>query len=203
MVIEKDKVVSISYELKLTNGNGDVVENVNKNNPLVFLLGHGNLLPKFETKLTGLKIGDNFDFVLNAEEAYGKISSEAIVDLPKSIFMADGVVNEDLLYIGNIIPMTDQSGNRFNGKVINLSDAEVKMDFNHPLAGESLHFKGEVVDVRDASGEELEHGHIHQEQSSCGCGGGSCGCDDASCESGACETEAAGSCGCGSGCGCN
>ncbi len=203
MVIEKDKVVSISYELKLTNGNGDVVENVNKNNPLVFLLGHGNLLPKFETNLTGLKIGDNFDFVLNAEEAYGKISSEAIVDLPKSIFMADGVVNEDLLYIGNIIPMTDQSGNRFNGKVVNLSEAEVKMDFNHPLAGESLHFKGEVVDVRDASDEELEHGHIHQEQSSCGCGGGSCGCDDASCESGACETEAGGSCGCGSGCGCN
>lgn len=198
MIIEKDKVVSISYELKLANGDGEIVENVNKKNPLVFLLGHGNLLPKFELNLTGLKIGDNFDFVLNSDEAYGKASAEAIVDLPKAVFMTDGILNEELLYIGNIIPMTDQSGNRFNGKVINLSENEVKMDFNHPLAGETLHFKGEVVDVRDASYEELEHGHIHQ-SSNCGCGG--CDCEESSCESGSCGCDSsennAGECGCG------
>lgn len=199
MVVEKDKVVSISYELKLAGNIDEIVENVNKNNPLTFLLGHGNLLPKFELNLTGLKVGDNFDFTLTSEEAYGKVSQEAIVELPKNVFMVDGSVNDELLYIGNIIPMTDQSGNRFNGKVIELTENNVKMDFNHPLAGEILHFKGEVVDVREASHEELEHGHIHQEHS-CSCGG-SCDCNDSSCEAGV-ESEAGG-CGCGSGCGCN
>lgn len=180
MVIEKDKVVSVSYELKLANNSNEVVEKVNANSPLQFLLGHGNLLPKFESNLTGLKVGDGFDFVLNSEEAYGPISAEAIVDLPKSVFMVDGQVDDNLLSVGNVVPMMDQSGNRFNGKVTELTTDSVKMDFNHPLAGEALHFKGEVVDVREATEEELSHGHIHQNQGSCG-GGCSCssgGCDD-------------------------
>jgi FKBP-type peptidyl-prolyl cis-trans isomerase SlyD len=192
MIIAKDKVVSVTYELKLANGTDETVEKVNQSNPLVFILGHGNLLPKFESNLTGLKIGDFFDFTLTAEEAYGKLSNEAIVDLPKSVFMVDGELDEDLLQIGNLVPMMDQAGNRFNGKVIELSTENVKMDFNHPLAGEALHFKGEVVEIREATDEEIAHGHIHQ-HSSCGCGS-SDGCDSEGCGSGSgCES---GSCGC-------
>jgi len=197
MVIAKDSVVSISYELKLPKKNNEIVETVNNNNPLVFILGHGNLLPKFESNLTGLNIGDKFDFMLKSEEAYGIISADAIVDLPKTVFMVEGEINEDILVLDNIIPMMDQGGNRFNGRVIELSDTNVKMDFNHPLAGEDLHFKGEVVEVREATSEELEHGHIH---AGGGCGDGSCGCGS-SCD---CEDEASmsGGCGCDSGCGC-
>jgi len=197
MVIAKDSVVSISYELKLPKKNNEIVETVNNNNPLVFILGHGNLLPKFESNLTGLNIGDKFDFMLKSEEAYGIISADAIVDLPKTVFMVEGEINEDILVLDNIIPMMDQGGNRFNGRVIELSDTNVKMDFNHPLAGEDLHFKGEVVEVREATSEELEHGHIHAGGS---CGDGSCGCGS-SCD---CEDEASmsGGCGCDSGCGC-
>ena len=193
MIIAKDRVVSLSYELKLA-GNGEIVEQVNNNNPLTFLLGHGNLLPKFESNLSGLKIGDGFDFVLKSDEAYGIISDEAIVDLPKTVFAVDGEVDNNLLTVGNVIPMMDQGGNRFNGRVLEVSSEQVKMDFNHPLAGKDLHFKGEVVDVREASQEELEHGHIHQ-SGGCGCGS-SCGCGDeasSDCSSGSCGS---GSCGC-------
>jgi FKBP-type peptidyl-prolyl cis-trans isomerase SlyD len=192
MIIAKDRVVSLSYELKLA-GNGEIVEQVNNNNPLTFLLGHGNLLPKFESNLSGLKIGDGFDFVLKSDEAYGIISNEAIVDLPKTVFAVDGEVDNNLLTVGNVIPMMDQGGNRFNGRVLEVSPEQVKMDFNHPLAGKDLHFKGEVVDVREASQEEMEHGHIHQ-SGGCGCGS-SCGCGDEAtdCSSGSCGS---GSCGC-------
>ena len=195
MVIAKDSVVSLSYELKLPKKNNEIVETVNSSNPLVFLLGYGNLLPKFESNLTGLKIGDKFDFVLKSEDAYGIISSDAIVELPKTVFMVDGEINEDILVLDNVIPMTDQGGNRFNGRVIELTDTNVKMDFNHPLAGEDLHFTGEVVEVREATSEEIEHGHIH---ASGGCGSEGCGCDSG-CD---CEDEASMSGGCGSGCGC-
>ena len=196
MVIEKDKVVSLTYELKLANNSNEIVEKVNPNNPLQFLLGHGNLLPKFEANLTGLKIGDAFDFVLTSEEAYGNVSSEAIVELPKTVFMVDGQIDDNLLTLGNVVPMMDQSGNRFNGTVKELTEEMVKMDFNHPLAGEALHFKGEVVDVREATDEELEHGHIHQSHGGCGggCGCGSEGdCEDSSCSDSSCES---GGCGC-------
>jgi len=203
MIIAKDTVVSVTYELKLAQKKDEIVEKVNANNPLVFLLGHGNLLPKFEDKLTGLKIGDSFDFELKSEDAYGLISAEAIVELPKTVFMVDGELDDNLLTIGHVIPMMDQGGNRFNGKVVELATDTVKMDFNHPLAGEALHFKGEVVDVREATSEELTHGHIHAASSGCGCGSGGCSsgsCADSSCD---CESEVSGSGGCGSGCGCN
>ena len=185
MVIEKDKVVSVTYELKLAKNNGEIVEKVNETRPLEFLLGHGNLLPKFESNLTGLKIGDSFDFVLASHEAYGEMKEDAIVEVPKSVFVVDGQIDNDILTIGNLIPMMDNMGNRFNGKVVSVNNDNVKMDFNHPLAGEDLHFKGEVVGIRDASAEELSHGHIHQ-ASSCGCGD-SCGCDSDGCESGGCN----------------
>ncbi len=178
MIISKDSVVSVTYELKIANGDGEIVEKVNDNNPLTFLLGHGNLLPKFETNLTGLTTGDLFDFKLTSEEAYGKISKEAIVNLPKSLFMVDGEIDNELLKAGKIVPMMDQSGNRFNGKVLEYKGDDVKMDFNHPLAGEDLHFKGQVVGIREATDEEMQHGHIHQAHSCSSC--------ESSCETG-CE----------------
>jgi FKBP-type peptidyl-prolyl cis-trans isomerase SlyD len=161
MVISKDKVVSVIYELRITKKEDEIVEKVTEQKPLTFLLGRGNLLPKFETNLTGLKVGEPFDFVVGSLEAYGQILQEAILDLPKSVFVNEDKIDESLFFIGNVIPMMDKEGNRFSGKVIELADSTVKMDFNHPLAGEDLHFKGQVIDVREATQEELTHGHIH------------------------------------------
>lgn len=171
MIIEENKVVSLTYELRVNNEKGEIVEKVEKQSPLTFLFGRGNLLPDFEANINGLKKGDPFSFKLEPEKAYGQVSEEAIVDLPKSIFEIDGKIDDNLLKVGNNIPMQDNSGNRLNGIVMDIKDEEVKMDFNHPLAGDTLFFKGKIAEIRDASDEEISHGHVHQ-KGSYPCGGG-------------------------------
>ncbi len=180
-MIKENKVVSLAYELRVNDEQGEIVEKVEKASPLTFLYGRGNLLPDFEANLEGLKEGDDFSFTLEPEKAYGEISEEAIVDLPRDIFEVEGKVDENLLKIGNTIPMQDNSGNRLNGVVLEVGDETVKMDFNHPLAGDTLYFKGEVSGIRNATSEELSHGHVHQGGAhQCGGGGegnsGSCCC---------------------------
>jgi FKBP-type peptidyl-prolyl cis-trans isomerase SlyD len=158
MMVEKNKVVSLSYELKV---NGETVEAVGADSPLMFLFGTGNLLPKFEENLDGLKINDGFDFKLLSSEAYGPVNDDAIVDVPMQAFAVDGQIDRELLVVGNQIPMLDQAGNRLNGLVVKFDEEFVTMDFNHPLAGDDLHFHGKIVEIREASADELEHGHVH------------------------------------------
>ncbi len=187
MVIENNRVVSLTYELRLKNEDGKIAENVDSGSPFVFLFGHGNLLPEFESKISGMKVGDSFSFKLMPDEAYGMISDEAIVELPISIFNSDGEDASNLLQIGNSIPMMDNEGNRLNGKVVSVEGETVTMDFNHPLAGEVLFFKGEVMEIREASETELQHGHIHEH--------GHHHAHHGSCDSGGCEPTPG--CGCG------
>jgi FKBP-type peptidyl-prolyl cis-trans isomerase SlyD len=174
MVIEKDKMVSVTYELKYDDANAELIEKVEKDNPLTFLFGNGRMLEYFEKNLEGLKIGDIFDFKLSAEQAYGPVTEDAVVDVPLNAFEVDGKVDQELIAVGNTIPMMDSYGNRLHGIVIESNNDSVKMDFNHPLAGEDLHFKGKVIEVRDAKPEELQHGCS---SGSCGSGGsgGCCG----------------------------
>jgi len=194
MTIAKDKMVSVTYELKLDGKEGDVFEKAGKDSPLVFLYGSGMMLPAFEKGLEGKKTGDLFEISIPAAEGYGEVNDDAIVDLPKSIFMVDGKMDEELIAPGNSVPMMSSNGQRMDGIVLSIDADTVKMDFNHALAGEDLHFTGEVLEVRDATTEELGAAY----NSGCGCGSGG-GCGDGGCESDGC--------GCGSdekssGCGC-
>lgn len=198
MIAEKNSVVSIMYELRNGSKDGEVVEAVDSENPLQFVYGAGNMLPKFEEHLSGLTTGDNFEFLLKMEDAYGPVVENAVVDVPKSVFEIDGKIDENLMQVGSLVPMMDSQGNRLNGKVIAVEENTVKMDFNHPMAGNDLFFKGEVNEVREATEEELSHGHVHAE-GGCGCGGngeGSCG--DGDCEDkGSCNDDGGqGGCGC-------
>jgi len=161
MKAEKNNVVSLTYELRITGKDGEVIDAANKNQPLDFIYGSGMMLPKFEENLTNLKADDTFDFMLTAEEGYGIRNEENVADVPMNVFQQDGKIEENLLTVGNVIPLQDQEGNRFNGQVISLTDDTVKLDFNHPLAGESLYFTGKILTVRDATKQELEHGHVH------------------------------------------
>ncbi len=201
-----NRVVSIIYELRKNSHEGEIVEALNKENPLTFLFGSGNLLPKFEENLSGLKTGESFNFLLKSDEAYGDVQENAIVDVPVNIFEVDGKTDTNLLQVGNVIPMMDNEGRRLNGVVKEINTETVTMDFNHPMAGSTLHFSGEVTEIREATEEEMEHGHIHQ---ACGCGSGGCGsgaksegegcgCDDASCSTDGGE-KMEGGCGCGHG----
>jgi len=173
MEIGKNKVVSLSYTLTV---GGDVIETVNADNPLKFIFGTGYLLPKFEENVSGKKIGDGFDFILSAKEGYGEVNSDAIVELPKDMFMVDGAIEEGLLTVGNVLPMQDSEGNRLQGTIDQIKNESVVMNFNHPLAGSELNFKGEVVEVREATEEELASG-LFGEKASSSCGDGGCsGC---------------------------
>ena len=193
MNADKNSVVSIVYELREGSKAGEVVESLNSDNPLTFLFGTGGLLPKFEENLNGLTIGDSFEFLLGAEDAYGPVVENAVVQVPKSVFEVDGKLDESLMQVGSMVPMMDAEGRRLNGKVIALEGDAVKMDFNHPMAGNNLHFKGEVTDVRQATEEELTHGHIHNE-GGCGCGSGEGSCNDGG---GSCDDQSDSGYGCG------
>lgn len=161
MTISKNKVVSLTYELKLDNAQGEIIEVTDENSPLVFLYGAGNMLPKFEENLLNLNVNDNFEFALSADDAYGSYINEAVIDLPLEVFMVEGKIEPEMLRIGNIIPMQDNQGNPLEGRVVSVTEEFVKMDFNHPMAGKGLYFTGKIIELREASAEEINHGHVH------------------------------------------
>jgi len=161
MQITKNTVVSLSYILKRDDANGEIIEETRAGDPLVFLYGNGQMLPKFEEYLNALKAGDAFEFTLASDDAYGEMDQDAIIDLDKSIFEVEGKIDDEMLAIGNVIPMRDDQGNMLQGIVVSVSKDMVRMDFNHPMAGNVLHFAGKVIEVREASAEELSHGHAH------------------------------------------
>ncbi len=153
MQIADNKVALIHYTL--TNVEGDVLDSSEGAEPLSYLHGHGNLIPGLEKQLLGKRQGDALDVSVVAEEAYGPVVDEMIQTVPKEAF--DGV--EEI-----------QVGMRFEAStaggpvsvVVTAIDADnVTVDGNHPLAGQALNFKVEVVEVREPNDDELSHGHVH------------------------------------------
>lgn len=161
MNISQNKVVSLTYELKLNNNMGETVDMADESAPLIFIYGTGSMLPKFESNLENLSVNDTFEFTLDPEDAYGDVVDEAVVDLPIEIFKIDGKLDNEMLTVGNFVPMQDNEGHPLEGKIVEVTDSVVKMDFNHPLAGKTLHFTGQIVDLRDATPDEISHGHVH------------------------------------------
>jgi FKBP-type peptidyl-prolyl cis-trans isomerase SlyD len=190
--VGKYKMVTLTYDLRIDDANGELVETATLESPLQFLYGAGVMLPKFEKGLVGLKQDDPFNIKLEKNDAYGEVNEDAIVELPKSVFLVNGEFDDELIQVGNTVPMMSSHGQRLNGLVLEVDEEIVRMDFNHPLAGEDLYFTGKVVEVREASDEEVAQ--ILSGGGSCGCGshdhGGSCG-------SGGCGTDSHGGCGCG------
>jgi FKBP-type peptidyl-prolyl cis-trans isomerase SlyD len=161
MNVGDKKVVALTYTLREGNGKGEVIQEVKEDRPFVYLFGMGGLLPAFKEKLNGLAKGDNFEFTLNVDDAYGEYSDKQIINLDKKIFEVEGKFDDNLVKKGKVIPMEDEAGNPLSGTVVEVGEENVKMDFNHPLAGLDLHFQGEILDVREPTPEELEHGHAH------------------------------------------
>lgn len=163
MKISKNKVVSISYKLETTNVEGAkvLVEEVNAAQPMVFLFGAGNLIQRFEDNLENKIKGDTFEFMIPSDEGYGEFDGDAVVKLPVDVFKVNGTFDREQFQPGTVVPMTDQDGNFLRGKILGVTDTEVEVDFNHPMAGQDLYFQGAVVDVREATAEEIDHGHVH------------------------------------------
>ena len=189
MKITANKYVAVTYDLNVGEGDErELMEKATVERPLQFIYGMGMMLPAFEAALQDLAVGDKFNFSLAPADAYGEYKEENVLDLPKSIFEVDGKFDEEMIKEGNTVPMMDSEGHRMNGSVLEVKKDVVVMDFNHPLAGETLHFSGEVIEVREASAEEIAQ-CTSLADGGCGC---DCDCGDGGCGSG-CG-------GCGGGC---
>lgn len=153
MQVEKNKVVSIDYTL--TNPQGDVLDTSRGGEPLSYLHGVGQIIPGLESALEGKTQGDAVQTVIPPEQGYGARNDNLVQDVPRQAFAGVQTVLPGMQFQAQT-----PSGARVV-TVVGVGDNTVKVDANHPLAGQTLHFDVNVVDVRDATPEELSHGHAH------------------------------------------
>jgi FKBP-type peptidyl-prolyl cis-trans isomerase SlyD len=152
MVVD-DVVVKLAYKLTV---DGEVLDEAGMNDALEFLQGHRNIIPGLESQLAGMKVGEQKSVVVPPETGYGHLDKNAIDEIPLTEF-PEGVTPE----VDMELEIKDKEGNEMFGKVLSVQGDNVTMDFNHPLAGKELHFDVTVVGLRNATAEELAHGHIH------------------------------------------
>ncbi len=204
MKIAENKVVKLNY--KGTLQSGEVFDSSEGREPLEFIFGVGMIIPGLENGIKGLKVGDKKKVSVKAEEAYGPRMDEAVQEVPKQHFPAEIPLKVGMQLAAQgphgVIPVV----------IADIKKDTVMVDFNHPLAGKDLVFEIEVVGVRDASAEELSHGHTHGEDGHHGhdhhghmhgedegcCGGGSCGSSEGKSSKGKKDKECCGSGKCGS-----
>jgi len=153
-VIEQDSVVSVMYTGTFPES-GEVFDtNVNQQ-PLVFLVGHGNMIEGFEQEMLGAAMGETREFTLTPERAYGSRDDANVQSIPRSQF-PEGMELEVGMVLG---AQSDQGPMQFT--VVDVNDEIVIVDLNHQMAGHTLHFSVEVVEIREATSDELAHGHAH------------------------------------------
>lgn len=149
-----NQVITITYTLKDEDGN--IIEVTNRENPFSFISDNNQILPKLEENINGMLIGSRRTVTLTPEEAYGTYNDSAIRTIDRSEFPEDTELEEGMSFI------TDMPDGQQMPFVIKKIDGEViTLDFNHPLAGRTLTFDLELLNLRDATQDELLHGHIH------------------------------------------
>jgi FKBP-type peptidyl-prolyl cis-trans isomerase SlyD len=154
MIIADKKVVRIDYTLK--NQAGEVLDSSEGQLPLTYLHGSGEIVPGLERALAGLGIGDAKDVVVPPDEAYGPVDPEGIFGVPRDAFPPDAVLEVGASFFGE-----DEEGHAVPVRVVEVKPDSIVVDANHPLAGQTLYYHVDVRDVRDATLEELTHGHSH------------------------------------------
>jgi len=166
MKIEKDKVVFINYLMK--NGGDVTLEDARETSPTGFLYGHGQLMPAIESALADKETGDQIALELPPEDAFGERSEELVEIIERSKF------SSDMNFVkGSQFEVPGQDGHPETISVQEVTDTHVTLDRNHPMAGKTISFEATVRDVRDATEQELEHGHPMGGDECCG-GGGCC-----------------------------
>ena len=151
--VEFNKVVSVHYTGSYTDG--EVFDTSDGRDPLLFLVGHGQMISGFEQEMLGAEIGEKREFTLTPEKAYGMRDEGAIQKVPKSQFPDDMQLAPGMV----LGAQSDRGPVQFS--VVSVDGDEVTVDFNHQMAGMTLRFSVEVVGIREATREELAHGHAH------------------------------------------
>ncbi len=151
-VVDAKKVVGIEYVMSLDDG--EIIDST-QGSPFVFLYGVGEIFPKLEEAMKGMQVGEEKDVVLEPDDAFGDYDPEAVQVIPQAYF------GDEEPIVGMQYYAHFEEGNEIPFFVKDVKDGNVTIDFNHPLAGKKIHFHIKVVSVRDASPEELDHGHAH------------------------------------------
>ena len=186
--------VAVSYTLYTVDGEKkEKIEEAPASKPFEFITGFGVTLDEFEKQIAQLDKGADFEFQLSKEQAYGDFEQERVLDLDRSIFQINGHFDHENIFEGAVVPLQNEDGNRFYGRVLEIGADKVKMDLNHPLASKTLCFSGKVIDKREATNQEIQNlVNFLSGEHSCGCG---CGCDD--CGGDCDDHHHDGGCGCG------
>lgn len=153
-MIKKDTVVSMSYNLK--NSEGEDLGSADVSKPLTYLQGAGQIVPGLENALEGLTVGDKKVITVTPKEGYGEFNPELRLKVERKLFPADSEIKPGMQFKANT-----GGDHEHMFTVMEIEDDQIKIDGNHPLAGQTLHFNVEIVSVRAATKDELAHGHAH------------------------------------------
>ena len=155
LMIMDGQVVSMEYVLHV---DGEIFEESQEGEPLEFIQGEGHIIPGLEDALYGMLVGDKKSVVVAAEDGYGEIDADAFVDVPRKDF-PDNIPLE----VGVQLQVQNQDGTQMHATIDEITDSIIRLDFNHPLAGKELTFDIQITSLRQATDEELDHGHVHGE----------------------------------------
>ncbi len=152
--VTNGQVVSMEYTLWV---GGEVLDTSDGQGPLQFLAGQGNIIPGLEREMMGMKIGDEKEVTVAPADGYGEYDEAAFMDVPRKEFPDDMSIEEGLE-----LSVSGDDGQAHYARIDEVGDDSVRLDFNHPLAGQELKFKVKVVALRAPTEEEVEHGHVHE-----------------------------------------
>jgi FKBP-type peptidyl-prolyl cis-trans isomerase SlyD len=147
MKIAPGKNVAVHYTLYVVADEKELIEETRDDDPMRFVYGQDAMLAKFEEALLGLSAGDSFTISIPCADAYGDEQENLFIEYPKSTFLEDGEIDEEMLQEGEIIPLESPEGDIIEGVVCEVKLNSIILDFNHPLAGEDLLFEGSVISV--------------------------------------------------------
>lgn len=161
-LIEDDVVVTMDYVLTV---DGEIVDSSENGNPIVFLQGSEQIAIGLEKALYGLKVGDEKEVVVSPEDGYGEYDPEALVEVARSEFPADFPLEPGLeITVHSDEDDEEMEDEMMEATVVEVGKFVVKLDFNHPLAGKTLNFKVKILELREATLEEISHGHVHGDE---------------------------------------
>jgi FKBP-type peptidyl-prolyl cis-trans isomerase SlyD len=153
-LVAKDTVVSFHYTL--SDKGGQVLDSSQGGQPLVYLHGYSQIVPGLENALLGKAVGAAFKVAVEPSEGYGERNEQMVITLPRT----QGNLPADI-EVGFVVELVSPEGDEIPARVVKLTEADITLDANHPLAGETLFFDIELTDVRAATKEEIAHGHVH------------------------------------------
>lgn len=164
IMIEDNLVVTMDYELRI---DGEIVDTSEDGDPIIFLQGSGQIIPGLEKEIYGLKKGDQKTIRVEPKEGYGEIDPESVVEVPKDEFPEDFPLELGVEITVNTEDVDDEEAEdeEMEATIVAINKDTVTLDFNHPLAGKTLEFSVNILDIREASAEEIEHGHAHGDDS--------------------------------------